>query len=51
MTTRDPDDKERTSLHEAGHAVVAWSYGGGHWVHPTRYKDERGQGEHHNFPF
>lgn len=29
MTTRDPDDKERTSLHEAGHAVVAWSYGVG----------------------
>ena len=23
----DPDDKERTALHEAGHAVVAWSFG------------------------
>jgi hypothetical protein len=22
----DPDDKERTALHEAGHAVVAWSF-------------------------
>jgi hypothetical protein len=24
--TWDPDDKERTALHEAGHAVVAWSF-------------------------
>jgi ATP-dependent Zn protease len=23
----DPDDKERTAFHEAGHAVVAWSFG------------------------
>ena len=23
----NPDDKERTALHEAGHAVVAWSLG------------------------
>ena len=23
----DPKDKERTALHEAGHAVVAWSFG------------------------
>jgi hypothetical protein len=23
----NPDDKERTALHEAGHAVVAWSFG------------------------
>jgi hypothetical protein len=25
--TWDPDDKERTALHEAGHAVLAWSFG------------------------
>jgi hypothetical protein len=25
--TWDPDDKERTALHEAGHVVVAWSFG------------------------
>ena len=25
--TWDRDDKERTALHEAGHAVVAWSFG------------------------
>jgi hypothetical protein len=25
--TWDPDDKDRTALHEAGHAVVAWSFG------------------------
>jgi hypothetical protein len=25
--TWDFDDKERTALHEAGHAVVAWSFG------------------------
>src|SRR5215831_13835161 len=25
--TWDPEDKERTALHEAGHAVVAWSFG------------------------
>lgn len=25
--TWDPDDKERAALHEAGHAVVAWSFG------------------------
>jgi hypothetical protein len=25
--TWDPDDLERTALHEAGHAVVAWSFG------------------------
>ena len=23
----DPEDKERTALHEAGHAAVAWSFG------------------------
>ena len=23
----NPDDKKRTALHEAGHAVVAWSFG------------------------
>jgi hypothetical protein len=25
--TWGPDDKDRTALHEAGHAVVAWSFG------------------------
>jgi Peptidase M50B-like len=25
--TWNPEDKERTALHEAGHAVVAWSFG------------------------
>src|SRR5262244_1504484 len=25
--TWDPEDKERTALHEVGHAVVAWSFG------------------------
>jgi hypothetical protein len=25
--TWDPDNKDRTALHEAGHAVVAWSFG------------------------
>ena len=30
--TWDPDDKERTALHEAGHAIVAWCFDvtGGH---------------------
>ena len=27
MPRWDPDDKERTALHEAGHAIVGWSCG------------------------
>jgi hypothetical protein len=45
--TWDPDDKERTALHEAGHAVVAWSF---HVIVDGVHLDLKNKSGHTNAP-